>query len=82
MSCMTSVNKRKHAIEGVPKHVIENFYYNWDRDMRYAFNNTPYPDDYPRQVYDVGRLTLKGKHMTFKCLSDYCKEKGIMYDER
>lgn len=82
MLCMMSVRKRPHEIGGVPKHVLENFYYNWHCDMCVSFNGAPYPSDYPRDVYDVGSLTLRGKHMSFRCLDKYCKEKGIMYDER
>lgn len=80
-SCLTSVSKRKHRVESVPKHVVSNFYYNWHCGMAMGFNGTPYPSDYPREVYDVGSLTYKGEHLSFQGLVNYCKLKGITYDE-
>lgn len=76
---MTSVNKRPHEIGSVPKFAIENFYYNWHCGMCMGFNGTPYPSDYPRETYDVGSLTLNGKHMSFSCLDKYCKERNIKH---
>lgn len=77
---MMNVRKRSHDIKGVPKHVIENFYYNWHCGMANSFNGTPYPRDYPREVYDVGGLTSEGVYMTFGCLDKYCKERGINFE--
>tara|TARA_R110002020_G_scaffold247785_1_gene461785 strand:+ start:302 stop:538 length:237 start_codon:yes stop_codon:yes gene_type:complete len=71
----------KHEIGSVDRGVVANIYYNWHRDMCKHFNGTEFPEDYPRDTRGIKNLVLNGKHMTFRCLSNYCEENGIKLKE-
>ena len=61
--------------EDVSDHDLLMFYLDWEDGMRWGFNGTPRPPEFPRCGKELQAMKTP---MGFTQFQDYCNERGIL----
>lgn len=70
---------RQRPIEEATDIELYRALYDWHCSMANAFNNSPYPSDYPLNKKRY-HYTLKGKHLCFYSFMKECNKRGVVLE--
>jgi hypothetical protein len=65
----------KLSKEDVSDHDLLNFYLDWVDGMRWGFNGTPHPPEFPRCNKELAGMSVGIGFTRFEL---YCKERGVI----